>query len=275
MKILVTGATGNIGRRIVDHLLAAGADDVRALTTDPVRAALPNEVEVVEGYVRQPETLPAALAGVERMYLAPSPETVDDVVDLAAMAGVQHVVDLSGPEESWWYSVAEAVERSGVAWTHLWPGEFMENLSMWADQIRTTGQVREPYPDAANDPIAMDDIAAVAATVLTEDGHTGQAYPLRGPEILSRREMAHQLGRAIGRDVEFVEVSREEGIEILTRTMGEYAEWYMDGLAELFGAPGQPDPPADEPARRAVQEITGRPATTLSEWAVQHAAEFR
>ncbi len=94
MTILVTGATGNVGRLVVDHLLAAGAQ-VRALTNNPKKAALPAEVEVVEGYLGRVETLPAALAGVERMYLAPLPGTVREVVRLAKDAGVQHIVDLS------------------------------------------------------------------------------------------------------------------------------------------------------------------------------------
>src|ERR687893_243334 len=92
MTILVTGATGNIGRRVVDQLLAAGATSVRALTVDPVRAALPPEVEVVVGYTGRPETLPAALKGVERMYLAPPPGPTD-VLALARRAGVERVVD--------------------------------------------------------------------------------------------------------------------------------------------------------------------------------------
>ena len=75
MTILVTGATGNVGRLVVDRLLAMGATGVRALTNDPEKAALPAEVEVVEGYIGRPQTVPAALGGVERMYLAPLPET--------------------------------------------------------------------------------------------------------------------------------------------------------------------------------------------------------
>ena len=67
MTILVTGATGNVGRLVVDQLLTLSAKDVRALTTNPKKAALPAEVEVIEGYLGRIETMPAALKGVERM----------------------------------------------------------------------------------------------------------------------------------------------------------------------------------------------------------------
>jgi uncharacterized protein YbjT (DUF2867 family) len=148
VTVLVTGATGNIGRMVVDHLLTAGASDIRALTIDPERAALPGGVEVAEGSMRRPGTLPAALHGVDQMYLAPTPDTVDEVMASAQAAGVRHVVDLSGEPESWWGGVTRAVEASGIAWTHLWPGDFMENTLLWAPQIRATGAVHEPYPQA-------------------------------------------------------------------------------------------------------------------------------
>jgi uncharacterized protein YbjT (DUF2867 family) len=123
---------------------------VRALATNPEKAKLPAEVEVVRGYLGCVESLPAALEGVDRMYLAPLEETVRECVVLAAEAGVQHIVDLSGGKDTWWASVAVAVEESGVAWTHLAPGEFMANMLIWAEQIRGTGEVRDGYPNAAN-----------------------------------------------------------------------------------------------------------------------------
>ena len=87
MTVLVTGATGTIGRRVVDHLLAAGATGVRTLTADPRRAALPAGVEVVVGHLRRPDTVAPALVGVDRTHLAPVPETAAEVLDLAMAAG--------------------------------------------------------------------------------------------------------------------------------------------------------------------------------------------
>lgn len=268
MTILVTGATGNIGRMVVDHLLAAGATSVRALTVDPRRAALPKQVEAVRGNLRRIDTLPAAFDGVDRMYLAPTPETVPEVVAAAERAGVGHIVDLSGEPQSWWGAVATAVESFDGTWTHLWPGDFMENTLVWAPQIRATGTVGEPWPAAASTPAAMDDIAAVAATALLEDGHDGRAYSITGPEILARADLVRLVGQATGRHIRFVETTRDDTIGRLSAVMGDNASWYVDNvLAEMTQ---HPDPPT-----LTIEQVTGRPATTFAQWAARHADRFR
>ncbi|MFC7447207.1 NAD(P)H-binding protein [Rhodococcus daqingensis] len=268
MTILVTGATANIGRLVVDHLLAAGATDVRALTNNPPKAMLPDGVEVAEGYLRRPESLPPAFEGVQKMYLAPTPDTVEEVVSLARDAGIRHIVDLSGEHESWWGAVTSAVERSGIAWTHLWAGEFLENDLVWGDQVRRTGAVRDPFPGVVSAPIAMDDIARVAASVLLGEGHVGRTYELTGPEALSRAERVHELGAVLGRPVEFVRVPVEEAIEILEPVMGANARFYLESaVASLVGVPQQ--------ANSTVEEVTGSPAATFAQWAGAHAAAFR
>lgn len=266
MTVLVTGATGSVGRLVVDHLLRAGAAHVRALTINPRKAAFGPDVEVVRGYLGRPETLPAALDGVERMYLAPLEETVHEVTALARQAGVRHIVDLAGPKDSHWGVVEEAVEESGMAWTHLEPGEFMDNFLVWADQIRA-GTVHDAYPDAADAPIDLDDIAAVAAAALLQDGHEGHAYELTGPQTLTRAEMVHLIGAAIGRNVRCVRVSREEAIRHLEPAMGEVAAWYVGLLPLLVEHPQQ--------AVDTVERITRRPATTFVDWATKHADDFR
>ncbi|MCM6771852.1 NAD(P)H-binding protein [Nocardia sp. CDC159] len=267
MKILVTGATGNIGRMVVNHLVNLGADDIRALSNHPERTSFPPEVEVVKGYLKRPSSLPAAFEGVDRMYLAPSRETAGEVLELARAAGVGHIVALSGDETSTWSGIAEAVDKSGLGHTHLFAYEFMENATDWADQIRATGEVREPYPDSADAPIAMEDIARVAATVLVGEGHLGKTYKLTGPETISRVQRLEAIGRAIGRDLKFVKVSRDELIEQLEPAMGEYfVRWFVDGLAARVENP--------QLATTTVADLTGR-ATTFAEWAQANADLFR
>ncbi|WP_116952734.1 NAD(P)H-binding protein [Jiangella endophytica] len=267
MTILVTGATGSVGRLVVDQLLALGATDVRALVRNPAKATLPDGVEVVTGYVAEPDSLDGVFDGVERMYLTSYSDTAAEVLARAEKAGVHHVVSLSGERESWWGSIVDDVEASGVPWTHLWPGEFMENSTIWADQIRTTGQVRDGYARSANAAIAMDDVAAVAAVALVQAGHVGRAYTLTGPETLTRAEKVALIGRALGRDVPYVELNRDDAIAELSASMGEYAEWYVDGEGEQVDNPQQ--------STTTVADVLGRPATTFSDWAVRNATLFR
>jgi uncharacterized protein YbjT (DUF2867 family) len=126
MTILVTGATGNIGRRIVNHLIDLGANDIRALTKDPAKANMPDGVKTVTGYLGNPESLPEALDGVDAMYLAPLTKTLDVTLELARKAGVEYVVALSGAAH--WQEHADKVTASGIANSQLGPGEFLENF---------------------------------------------------------------------------------------------------------------------------------------------------
>lgn len=265
MRILVTGATGNIGRLVVDHLLAAGATDVRALTANPAKAALPPGVDVVRGFVGRPETLPAALEGIDRMYLAPPPDP-EAVMALVKQAGVARVVDLSGGPDTWWSHVSAAVEGSGVAWTHLCPGEFMENTTVWADQIRDTGVVRDMYPEAACAPICMDDIAALAANALLDAGHLGRSYVLTGPETITRADKVRIIGEALGREIRYHELSHEEAVAELAPSMGEEAEWYVGIVGDLVATPQPVDP--------TFAQVMGRRGTTFAEWVGRHSGAF-
>ena len=262
----MTGATGNVGRLVVDELLALGATDVRALTNNPAKAALPPQVQVVEGYLGRPATLPAALAGVDRMYLAPLIRTNDEVCRLAAAAGVRHIVDMAGAKGDHWQAIEDGVEACGVPWTHLEPGEFMTNAGIWAAQIAAGDVVRDVHGDAASAPIALEDIAAVAARILVDGGHAGASYELTGPESLTRRERVACIGAALGRELSYVELDRERGIQQLALVMGEYAEWYVDGAALFVEHPQQAVP--------TVAELTGRPGLRFAEWARRHRRLF-
>lgn len=260
MTILVTGATGNVGRLVVDELLAAGATGIRALTARPAEANLPAAVQVVVGHLGRPAAVAEAVAGVERMYLAPVPQHVAAVVAAARAAGVARIVDLAGEQGGFWHGIEGHVAASGAVCTHLEPGEFMDNALEWAEQIRSTGQVRDAYPDAANAPIDLRDIAAVAAVALLEDGHDGRRYQLTGPESLTRAQRVAAIGAALGREVPYLELSHEEAVAQRTPTMGaEAARWYVDGMAALCEHP--------QPALRTVERLTGRPAVTFARWA--------
>ncbi|MQA80737.1 MAG: NAD(P)H-binding protein [Streptosporangiales bacterium] len=275
--MLVTGATGNVGRLVVDELLAAGATAVRALTNDPAKAGLPDSVDVVEGYLGRLETMRAALEGVDVLYLAPLPRTVVEVAALAAKAGVRRIVDLSasgadaeaaGDREGWhYYAVEHAVEESGIAWTHLRPGEFMTNATMWAGQIRAGDVVRDAHAEASTAPIALVDIAAVAARALLDDRYVGAKLTMTGPEAITRAEMVVAIGAALGREVRYEELTHEQAVEEMKAVMGEYSAWYYEGMDELARHP--------MPVSLVVEDVTGNPGTPFATWAVENAGLFR
>lgn len=278
MRVLVTGATGNVGRLVVDELLGTGVE-IRALTNNPGNANLPGGVEIAEGFIGKPETVRDALVGVERLYLAPHPKSAQAVVDLAVQAGVRRIVDLSssgaddeaqGDPASWWfYAVERAVESApGVEWTHLRPGEFMLNALGWADSIRAEGVVRAAYGAASYAPLDLVDIAAVAAKTLLEDGHHGQKYAMTGPESLSKIEKVRIIGEVLGREIRFVEISHAEArAQMLAQGYGEAADWLLDGDAQMIGQP--------QPVLPTVPNLLGRPSRTFAEWTRAHADAFR
>ncbi|GAA5026254.1 NAD(P)H-binding protein [Actinopolymorpha pittospori] len=272
MRVLVTGATRNVGRMVVDELLPAGVD-VRALTSRPAAAALPPDVEVYEGFIGRPHTVRDALAGVDAMYLAPYPRTARTVADMARAAGVGRIVALSqfnAAEEAasdpggwWWYAVEHAVEKTGAEWTMLRPGEFMASTLEWADSIRAEGVVRAPFAKTAHASIDQRDIAAVAAVALLADGHAGRRYLLTGPETFERKALVRKIADAIGRDITFEEMSREEARSHMRGNGSpERVDWYLDLLERSEWDP--------QPALPTVAEILGRPATSFADWLSRH-----
>jgi uncharacterized protein YbjT (DUF2867 family) len=267
MAILVTGATGNIGRKVVDHLIMLGANDIRALTVNPEKAALPDGVTAVTGYLGKPDSLPAAFEGVDCVYLAPLPDTLEVTLNLMAQAGVPYVVALSGGAH--WQEHADTITASGLPNTQLGPGEFCENFVLWADQIRTSQTVREPYPDVVQAPVSMDDIARVAAKLLAapDESHLGVMYELTGPVALTRAQIAGQIGAGIGIDVRFEQCERAEAEQALRALMGDEATWYLDMLADRACRP--------QPSNTLVADLTGVPAISMAQWAAANAGHFR
>ncbi|MEV6825821.1 NAD(P)H-binding protein [Amycolatopsis sp. NPDC051102] len=267
MTILVTGATGSVGRLVVDELLAAGVP-VRALTVDPGRANLPAGAEVVVGSLAKPSTLPVALEGVSAVYLAPMARTVRRFCELASDAGVERVVALSGSSVGddhegssghEYAAVETAVREAGFAWTFLRPGVFMNNTLDWAPMVRA-GEVAMAYGDATQTPIDLGDIAAVAARILVSDGHAGTTYVLSGPEAISLRGQVETLVSVLGREIRFRELTPAQqraqwiGYGVPESAVG----WLLEGFAETLRHPQVPT--------GVVEDLLGRPGTTYAEW---------
>jgi uncharacterized protein YbjT (DUF2867 family) len=280
-RVLVTGATGNIGRPVVNQLRATGCL-VRALSRSPQSANLPADVEVVRGDLSAPETLEACHDGVDAVFLvwigalAPAESAVERIA-----ARAERVVFLSSPHRtphpffqqpnalvSVHAGVERLIEASGLQWTILRPGVFALNcLHWWSPQIASGDVVRWFYADAATAPIHEGDIAAVAVRALCDGGHNRKDYVLTGPESLTQREQVRIIGDAIGRPLRFEELSREAARqEMLAMMPPPIADMLLNAYAAAVGRPAF--------VTATVAEVTGSPARSFRDWALEHAAEF-
>lgn len=280
--ILVTGATGNVGRPLVAQLLEKQAH-VRAVTRDPQAGRLPEGVDVAGADLRFPQGLAGSLDGVSAIFLNPAAigESAIEFLALAVEHGVKRVVLLSSasvgdepareddPLALWHQSIEDAVRASGLTWTILRPFEFATNvIPQWGPQIRQAGMVFEAYSQASTAVIHERDVAAVAAEVLLSDEHEGQTYLLTGPQSLTRAQMVAIIADTLGRPLTVQEVPREQALE----SMVKHA--FPQPIAESILKLQQQSVGHDAYVSPAVEQITGRPALTFSEWARDHAADL-
>ncbi|MET7616117.1 NmrA family NAD(P)-binding protein [Streptomyces sp. NPDC005408] len=271
-NILVTGATGTVGRQVVAELLKLG-HSVRALTRDPAKADFPAGVEVVQGDLTDPDSLVPALEGVTGLhlitfggaYFAPL-ETGPRIVELAREAGVRRVTVLHGGGPT---LLEDAVRASDLHWAVIMPVEFMSNALAWADGIKDDDTVREPFTDRLSAMVHEGDIGAVAAVALTETGHGGQEYVITGPEVLTLKDKVDALAAARGRKIALVSMTEDEAVE-QWRAAGHPQE-VIGFLLDAYGN----TPAVGRTVVDTVQKVTGRPARTFAEWAAEHADAFR
>ncbi len=280
--VLVTGATGRVGRAVVDRLLAADVP-VRALTRRAeAAAALPANVEVVTGDLTVPESLDAALRGVSTVFLvwtAP-PATVPAVVERLATYA-RRVVFLSSPHQTphpffqqpnpmavLHADIERLIAAARLESTIIRPGMFASNvLFWWAPAIRADGAVRWPYGAAETAPVDDRDVAAVAARTLYQHGHAGGDYVLTGPESLSQEEQVRIIGDVLGRRIAFEELSPDE---FRRETEGNWPRPAVDMLLAAWGATmGRP-----AFATSTVFEILGSPPRPFRQWVADHATAF-
>lgn len=283
--ILVTGASGNVGSRLVRRLVEAGAP-TRALVRRPDAAAELEGlgVEVVVGTFDDADALRLAARGVERLYLV-SPPGVDGmvaeqvaVVEAAGAEGVRHVVKQSSIGADLATDAAivaahrrieEAIESSGMSWTHLRPHWFMQNELGQAGTIAADGVFYAPDVTEIS-MIDVVDIAAVGAHVLTSDGHEGQAYVLTGPEALSYADVADVYSRVLGREVRWQEVSLDDARDSM-RQAGLPDELAV-GFADIMGGYRQGGVMRD--VSPAVEQLTGRAPRTFEDVVRENRAAF-
>ncbi|MFJ9011811.1 NAD(P)H-binding protein [Streptomyces canus] len=273
--IVVTGATGNVGRPLVRELLAAG-ERVTAVSRRSPRDS-PAGLRHHQADLAAPRTLKPALDGAEALFLLTSGDFVaqggnlDDVLDVVRAGGVRRVVLLSSqgvatgdhPSE-----LEDAVRRSGLEWTMLRPGGFHSNTLQWADAVRARRTVAAPFGDVALPTVDPEDIAQVAAVALRDPGHAGRVHELTGPAPISPRQQTSAIADAVGEPVRFAEQSRGEARAEMVRFMPEPV---ADATLDILG-----DPSAG--LRRVspdVERVLGRPPRAFADWAARNASAFR
>ncbi|MEU3229078.1 NAD(P)H-binding protein [Nocardiopsis alba] len=288
MRVLVTGASGTVGSLVVPALLERGTT-VRALSRAPDARAFPIGVETAKGDLELPHTLDGVFDDVDALLLYPHPEGAEEVVDRAARSGVRRIVlfssasvdtdpdaDVDGNLGHLHHRpVEEAVERSGLEWTHLRGGEFMINdLDSHAGTVRDEGVFRSAHAGQPGAPVHEADMADMAVAALLRDGHRGRAYEITGPEPITPEQRAETIARVLEREVSFVPLSLEEAREL----------WLAEGVPPQMcdWLLWEPDP-ADEGREWAAGEIVsgdyervmGHPGRDYARWVLDHADSFR
>jgi uncharacterized protein YbjT (DUF2867 family) len=281
--IVVTGATGTVGRPLIQHLVQRG-ERVRAVVRRSVGRDLPTDVEVVECDLSRPEGLGAALRDVSALFVHPRAVGIaaPDLLRIAADQGVQRVVCLSainvddaldhqpsrfqGDRNK---EVEDAVASSALPWVSVRAGSFAINISMvWAAQIRGgSNVVRGPYGGFAEAVLHEQDLAAVIAAALCDHSLAGR-LPVTGPRALTYAQMVTTIGDVIGRPLRYEEISVTQSIENMVSQGVPRA--FVEALMARYARD------IEKPIEISgnVAKILGRPAKTYSEWVGDHAAAF-
>lgn len=281
--VLVTGATGNTGRGVLQALMERGVPVRAMVRREADRDDFPAGVQVAVGDFNDPQSLAAALDGTGRAYLVtPSSERAEEqqrrFADLAVRAGVGHLVVLSqlGAREDspvrflrYHAAVEEHVRGLGIAYTFLRPNLFFQGLLAFAALVSAEGRFGAPIGDARVSAIDVRDIAAVAVAALTGDGHEGATYTLTGPAAITHSDIAAALSAALRREVAFADTTPDSFAATLH---GILPAWQIEGLLEDYEHYRHGEAAT---VTTAVADITGRPPRDISQFARDYAEAFK
>jgi len=281
--VLVTGATGNTGRGVLQALMERGVPVRAMVRREADRDSFPSGVQVAVGDFDDPPSLAAALDGAGRAYLVtPSSERAGEqqrrFADLAARAGTRHLVVLSqlGAREDspvrflrYHAEVEEHVRGLGIGYTFLRPNLFFQGLLAFAAPVAAYGRFGAPVGDARVSAMDVRDIAAVAAAVLAGDGHEGATYTLTGPAAITHGDIAAALSAALGREVAFADATPEDFAASLR---GILPPWQAEGLLEDYAHYRRGEAAT---VTTAVADITGRPPRDIGQFARDYADAFK
>ncbi|HZX05229.1 NAD(P)H-binding protein [Kribbella sp.] len=264
--IVITGATGNVGRPLVQTLSALGEDVV------PVsRSGAGHQADLT-----QPETLRPVLHGAKAVFLLTSPDflargNLQEAIGVLRESGVPRVVLLSsqGVGTHRHPSIHEdAVTGSGLEWTILRPGNFASNAFGWAESIRTQRAMAAPFADVALPAVDPQDIAEVAAAALRDPAHANAIYTLTGPAAISPRQQAQVIQDALGTAIQFTELTRAQARATMLTFMPEPV---VESTLDILGTPR----PAEQAVSPDVEKVLGRPPHTFTDWLTRNLHAFR
>lgn len=270
--IVVTGATGNVGRPLVRSLVAAGEDVLAVSRGTGIEGVRHHQADLTD-----PSTLSPALAGASAVFLLTSGEYLgsgaafDELVDVVRTAGVPRVVLLSSQGVATGRhpgGFEDAIRTSGLEWTILQPGAFSSNAFQWSPTISATRTAAAPFGDVALPVVHPTDIAEVASAALRSPAHAGRTYVLTGPEPITPRDQVAAIGDALGEPVRFVDLSRAEAEAGMLRFMPAPV---VETTLNILGTPT----PAEQAVSPDVESVLGRPALAFAEWARENAVAFK
>jgi uncharacterized protein YbjT (DUF2867 family) len=279
--ILITGATGTIGRAVLARLDPAG-EPIRAFARDTTRIPAVAGVEGIQGDFEDAASLERAMDGVRAVFmLSPagpaSVRTDQALVQAARHAGVSKLVKLSSigagsahVAAADWHSEGEqAVRASGMASVLLRPSAYAANALRWAHPVRAGQPVPNLTGSATQGVVDERDVAEVAVAALTTSAHDNRVYTLTGPELLSTADQAALLGEALGQDIKTIDIPLETARrEMLGSGMdAAFVEAAIRGI-EIIAAGHNAVLTSD------VQRVLGRRATSFAAWAQDQRHRF-
>lgn len=278
MSVLVVGASGAIGGRVVAGLLERG-EQVRATSRDPRRLTLPEGVETRAVDLDDAASFERALDGVDRVFLYADLDDPDTLIAPLSRSQVERVVLLSssattfpGAERDFngsrFLRVERAIEAAGTDYTFLRPGGFAANAARWSWSVRRANAVPLPYPDAVQAPIHEADIADVAVIALGGEALRNEKPVLTGPERLTLRDQVATIASVLGRPVSVVEQTEAEAVAMLSQHLPEV--WVTQIVTDWRDAVG-----ASPAISGEYQRITGRPSRTFRTWVGDNVELFR
>ena len=277
-KILVTGATGNVGKYLIHQLLLDG-HTVRAFCRNPELVDFPKNVEIISGDILKKDDVEKALNNIDKAFLLMSNDHGSIFSSALAVNKIKHVVLLSSYSvEIDWLSKNNFIAKhhiegesllikNNIPYTFLRPSGFMTTAFQWMDSIKLQNKAFLPYPDLAHAIIHPEDIALCASIALGNDIHIGKSYLLTGPELITPRDQISILSKEIGKNIEVVQLSKDETIKSMSKNLPSII---VDSILELLESK-----PKIINVSENVKKLTNTKGIPFSTWAKENSHFFK